>query len=155
MSFKNIFYIQNFYVIYVVRFIYIEENKRNAVKNKLDIIYLCVTNHDFTCTSASSQTHTALKAWIVNCSQILCWESWSKFKVLLGKSVHSSCWRSQTCKPLQNKNKWSIYWLKNASNFSVVLLSLCRVRKLSDFIKSILICASKMNEGLMGLDRHE
>ncbi len=27
--------------------------------------------------------------------------------------------------------------------------------KLSDFIKIILICVLKMNEGLMGLERHE
>ncbi len=30
-----------------------------------------------------------------------------------------------------------------------------RVRELSDFIKNILICVPKMNEGLMGLERHE
>ncbi len=30
-----------------------------------------------------------------------------------------------------------------------------RVRELSDFIKNILICVLKMNEGLTGLDRHE
>ncbi len=30
-----------------------------------------------------------------------------------------------------------------------------RVRKLSDFIKNILICVPKMNEGLTGLARHE
>ncbi len=29
------------------------------------------------------------------------------------------------------------------------------VGKLSDFVKNILICVSKMNEGLMGLERHE
>ncbi len=29
------------------------------------------------------------------------------------------------------------------------------VRKLSDFIKNILICVLKMNEGLTGLERHE
>ncbi len=28
-------------------------------------------------------------------------------------------------------------------------------RMLSDFIKNILICFLKMNEGLMGLERHE
>ncbi len=28
-------------------------------------------------------------------------------------------------------------------------------RKLSDFIKNILICVPKMNEGLTGLERHE
>ncbi len=28
-------------------------------------------------------------------------------------------------------------------------------KKLSDFIKNIFICVSKMNEGLMGLERHE
>ncbi len=30
-----------------------------------------------------------------------------------------------------------------------------RVRKLSDFIKNILICALKMNDGLTGLEQHE
>ncbi len=30
-----------------------------------------------------------------------------------------------------------------------------RVRELSDFIKNILICVLKMNEGLTGLERHE
>ncbi len=29
-----------------------------------------------------------------------------------------------------------------------------RVRELSDFIKNILICVLKMNEGLTGLERH-
>ncbi len=32
---------------------------------------------------------------------------------------------------------------------------LCRVRKLSDFIKKVLICILKMNEGLTGLEQHE
>ncbi len=32
---------------------------------------------------------------------------------------------------------------------------LCRVRKLSDFVKNILIFVLKMNEGLTGLERHE
>ncbi len=32
---------------------------------------------------------------------------------------------------------------------------LWRVRKLLDFIKNILICVSKMKEGLTGLERHE
>ncbi len=32
---------------------------------------------------------------------------------------------------------------------------LCRVREFSDFIKNILICVAKMNEGLTGLERHE
>ncbi len=32
---------------------------------------------------------------------------------------------------------------------------LCRVRELSDFIKNVLICVPKMNEGLVGLERHE
>ncbi len=32
---------------------------------------------------------------------------------------------------------------------------LCRVRKLWDFIKNIFICFPKMNEGFMGLERHE
>jgi len=31
--------------------------------------------------------------------------------------------------------------------------SLCGVRKLLDFIKNILICVPKMNEGLTGLER--
>ncbi len=30
-----------------------------------------------------------------------------------------------------------------------------RARKLSDFIKNILICVPKMKEGLMGLEQHE
>ncbi len=30
-----------------------------------------------------------------------------------------------------------------------------RVRELSEFIKNILICVPKINEGLMGLERHE
>ncbi len=33
--------------------------------------------------------------------------------------------------------------------------SLCRVRKLLDFIKNILICGSKINRGLTGLEWHE
>ncbi len=32
---------------------------------------------------------------------------------------------------------------------------LCRVRKLTDFIKNILICVLKMNEGFTGLEQHE
>ncbi len=32
---------------------------------------------------------------------------------------------------------------------------LCRVRKLSDFVNNIFICVLKMNEGLIGLERHE
>ncbi len=32
---------------------------------------------------------------------------------------------------------------------------LWRVRKLSDFIKNILICVPMMSEGLTGLERHE
>ncbi len=35
------------------------------------------------------------------------------------------------------------------------VMSLWRVRELSDFIKNILICVLKMNEGLTGLERHE
>ncbi len=35
------------------------------------------------------------------------------------------------------------------------VMSLWRVRKLSEFIKNILICVLKMNEGLTGLERHE
>ncbi len=30
-----------------------------------------------------------------------------------------------------------------------------QVRKLSDFIKNILMCGPKMNEGLTGLERHK
>ncbi len=30
-----------------------------------------------------------------------------------------------------------------------------RVRDLSEFIKNILICVQKMNEGITGLERHE
>ncbi len=30
-----------------------------------------------------------------------------------------------------------------------------RVRELSEFIKNILICVPKMNEGLTGFERHE
>ncbi len=30
-----------------------------------------------------------------------------------------------------------------------------RVRELSEFIKNILICVPKMNEGLTGLEQHE
>ncbi len=37
----------------------------------------------------------------------------------------------------------------------VALLSIFRVRKLSNFIKNILICVPKMNKGLTGLERHE
>ncbi len=37
----------------------------------------------------------------------------------------------------------------------LALLSLCRVRKLSDFIRNILICVPKMNKGLMSLEQHE
>ncbi len=35
------------------------------------------------------------------------------------------------------------------------ICSIWRVRKLSDFIKNILICVLKMNEGLTGLERQE
>ncbi len=34
-------------------------------------------------------------------------------------------------------------------------VSVCRVKKLSDFIKNIFICVLKMNEGLKGLEWHE
>ncbi len=37
----------------------------------------------------------------------------------------------------------------------VVALLLWRVRKLSDFIKNILICVLKMNKGLTGLEWHK
>ncbi len=32
---------------------------------------------------------------------------------------------------------------------------LCRVRKLSDFIKNIFICVPEMSEGLTGVEQHE
>ncbi len=38
---------------------------------------------------------------------------------------------------------------------SSILAVYGRVRELSDFIKNILICVVKMNEGLTGLERHE
>ncbi len=44
-----------------------------------------------------------------------------------------------------------IYYVSGPGNISVVLLSM----ELSDFIKNILICVPKMNEGLTGLERHE
>ncbi len=44
-----------------------------------------------------------------------------------------------------------IYYVSGPGNISVVLLSI----ELSDFIKNILICVPKMNEGLTGLERHE
>ncbi len=34
-------------------------------------------------------------------------------------------------------------------------LTICRVRKLSDFLKNILMCVLKMNHGLTGFERHE
>ncbi len=37
----------------------------------------------------------------------------------------------------------------------VILRSLCRVRKLLDFIRNMLICVLKINKGLAGLERHE
>ncbi len=37
----------------------------------------------------------------------------------------------------------------------VHLLSMGGSRKLSDLIKNILICVTKMNEGLTGLEQHE
>ncbi len=37
----------------------------------------------------------------------------------------------------------------------VICITVWRGRKLSDLIISILICVVKMNEGLMGLERHE
>ncbi len=46
----------------------------------------------------------------------------------------------------------------HCSNITVTLqlhCRLCRVKKLSDFIKNSLICVPKMNEGLTGLERHE
>ncbi len=59
-------------------------------------------------------------------------------------SFSVSC-RSNPVRPL-------FIW-ERSGNISVVLL--CRVRKLSDFIKNILICVLKMNEGLTGLELHE
>ncbi len=41
------------------------------------------------------------------------------------------------------------------NNVLTTFLGLERGRKLSDFIKNILICVPKMNEGLTGLERHE
>ncbi len=41
-----------------------------------------------------------------------------------------------------------------AWNISVALLPM-QGQKLSDFIQNILICVPRMNEGLMGLERHE
>ncbi len=37
----------------------------------------------------------------------------------------------------------------------ICVCCLCRVRKLLDFIKTILICVTKRNEGLTGLEQHE
>ncbi len=37
----------------------------------------------------------------------------------------------------------------------ILLGSYGRVRELSEFIKNILICVPKMNEGLTGLEQHE
>ncbi len=37
----------------------------------------------------------------------------------------------------------------------VIIAVYGRVRELSEFIKNILICVLKMNEGLMGLERHD
>ncbi len=36
-----------------------------------------------------------------------------------------------------------------------ILAVYCRIRELSEFIKNILICVPKMNEGLTGLEPHE
>ncbi len=44
-----------------------------------------------------------------------------------------------------------IYYVSGPGKISVVLLSM----ELSDFIKNILICVPKMNEGHTGLERHE
>ncbi len=38
---------------------------------------------------------------------------------------------------------------------SCIAVCLWRVKKLSDFIKNILICVLKINESLTGLERHE
>ncbi len=43
------------------------------------------------------------------------------------------------------------FWALNMS----VELRLWRVAKHSDFIKNILICVLKMNEGLVSLEQHE
>jgi len=43
-----------------------------------------------------------------------------------------------------------------SGNISVALLSMQQlVRELSDFITNILICVTKMNKGLIGLEQHE
>ncbi len=43
-------------------------------------------------------------------------------------------------------------YVSGSGNISVALLE---IRELSVFIKNILICVPKMNEGLTGLERHE
>ncbi len=50
-----------------------------------------------------------------------------------------------------NKVLTSLLGLEHGSCVAVY----CRVRKLSDFFKSILIRVPKMNEGFTGLERHE
>ncbi len=47
-----------------------------------------------------------------------------------------------------------IYYVSGPGNISVVLLSMEGQRALR-FIRNILICVLKMNEGLTGLERHE
>ncbi len=42
-----------------------------------------------------------------------------------------------------------------ALNVVIALLTMEVIRKLLDFMKNILICVPKINEGLMGLERHE
>ncbi len=46
------------------------------------------------------------------------------------------------------------YYISGPGNMSVALVSM-QFRKLSDFIKNILICVPNMNEGLACLERHE
>ncbi len=57
----------------------------------------------------------------------------------------------------QRKTRKISWWIKSLFLFSFDCFNnvLCRVRKLSDFIKNMLICVPKMNEVLTGLERHE
>ncbi len=47
-----------------------------------------------------------------------------------------------------------LYFFSGSGNISVVLLYMQGQRALF-FIKNVLICVPKMNEGLKGLERHE
>ncbi len=49
----------------------------------------------------------------------------------------------------------SFWTWEHCSCVAVCKCCLWRVRELSDFIRNILICVPKMNEGLTGLKRHE